>query len=289
MKRNNNKRAAFFVSQLINIFCCCFNRIKKGNPFPFLRLEPAEAMIMEKEALVFLRTPALWIQTAMIGVIIIIYIYNIRLLPAKSLASLRVELPSITAFCNVAFISFIVTAAALRFGFPSISMERNALFLILASPCSKERYMKVKFWTSAIPLCLLALVLASTSSWLFETVPVITITVIADTVLLAMAIASLALMFGATYANLNSADFAEIPSGWGGMIFMISSAFVAAVFLAIQAYPFYMHFLVTSSIYVPDTWAKLKTAFCIISSLTLLLVIIKVARKRAVKELSKLA
>jgi ABC-2 type transport system permease protein len=253
-----------------------------------LRLRPAEAMIMEKEALVFLRTPALWIQTAMIGVIIMIYIYNIRLLPAKSLASLRVELPSITAFCNIAFISFIVTAAALRFGFPSISMERNALFLIMSSPCSRGRYLKVKFWTSAIPLCLLALILATTSSYLFETVPLITFIVTGDTILMALAIASLALMFGVTYGNLNSADFAEIPSGWGGMIFMISSAMLSAVFLAIQAYPFYIHFLISSSIYVPDSIERLKVLFCIISSVILPLGVIYFARKRAINELPKL-
>ena len=223
-------------------------------------------MIFQKEALIFLRTPALWIQTAMIGVIILIYIYNIRLLPAKSLASLRTELPAITAFCNVAFIAFIVTAAALRFGFPSISMERNALFLILASPFSKRRYIRIKYLTSAIPLGLLALILAGSSCYLFETSAILTITVVTDTLILSLAISSMALMFGSVYGNLNSPDFAEIPSGWGGMIFMVTSTLITAGFLVLQAYPFYIYFLVTSSIFRPEFTENLTVASCLIAS-----------------------
>jgi len=253
-----------------------------------LKLTCGETVILKKEVLIFLRTPALWIQTAMIFVIILIYIYNIQLLPAKSLASLKAELPSITAFCNIAFITFIVTAAALRFGFPSVSMERNALALILASPCSDKNYIKVKFLASALPLMLLALLLSTTSSYLFESATLVTITVILDTLLLAVTITSFALMFGVIYGNLNSADFTEIPSGFGGMIFMIWSSVFTIVFLGLQAYPFYMHFLTTSSIYVMNAPEKVTVVMAMISSIALCFTSLYFSMKKAVKNLGDL-
>ena len=209
----------------------------------------ATLRLIEKEICIFTRTPAIWTQTALLGVIVIIYVYNIHLLPAESLANLRADLPSITAFFNVAFIGFIITAAALRFGFPLISMEGRALFLIMASPIKRETYLSIKFWCSAFPLAILGVILAAASCYMLETTVLVTSVIAIDVCLLAMGISALALLFGTVYADLRAHNFAEIPSGWGGMLFMTVATVYIAIFLACQAYPCYIHFLGTTSLY----------------------------------------
>ena len=228
---------------------------------------PAISRLIEKEMFIFTRTPAIWTQTALLAVIVIIYVYNIHLLPAESLANLRADLPSIAAFCNVAFIGFIITAAALRFGFPLISMEGRALYLILASPLSPEAYLAVKYWSSAIPLSLLALLLAATSCYLLETTLLVTIVIAIDVVLLSLGIAGLSLLFGTIYADLRAHNFAEIPSGWGGMLFMTLATLFIALFLLCQAYPCYLHFLATTSLYKVTSSDMTVAAACLVLSL----------------------
>ena len=231
------------------------------------RSNQATARMIEKEVLIFLRTPAIWTQVALLSVIVVIYLYNIHLLPADSLSNLRADLPSITAFCNIAFIGFITTAAALRFGFPAVSMEGRALFLILVSPLSTEAYLRVKYWTSAVPLTALAVMLAVTSSILLDTSPLITALVIVDVTLLSLGISSLALLLGTVYADIEAHNFAEIPSGWGGMLFMLASMVFIGVFLAFQAYPFYLHFLTSTSLYQLKQGEIVTMAACFVLSL----------------------
>jgi len=231
--------------------------------------DAATRRLVEKEWLLFLRTPAIWTQTALLLVIVVIYVYNLHLLPAASLAELRSDLPAIMAFCNVAFIACIVTAAALRFGFPAVSMEGRALRLIAASPVPPEDYLAVKFWSSAVPLVGLAATLAAASALMLETDGVVAVVVAIDAVVLALAIAALALFFGTVYADLRAQNVAEIPSGWGGMLFMVAAVVMTAAFLAVQAYPCYWYFLLTTSVLRPSAAQQMAIVGCLLGSLVL--------------------
>ena len=56
--------------------------------------------------------------------IVIVYGYNLSILPLKDLASLYSgEINDIMVYLNGSFIGFILASIAMRFVFPSISME----------------------------------------------------------------------------------------------------------------------------------------------------------------------
>ncbi|MBI3893440.1 MAG: hypothetical protein HY303_18130 [Candidatus Wallbacteria bacterium] len=199
--------------------------------------------LIEKDVKVFVRSPVLWTQFLLMLVIVAIYIYNVYLLPLSELGYVHPMFPDILCFLNIGFVAFIVVACALRFGYPAVSMEGSVFYRIHASPLPLERYLWIKFWMNFLPLQAIALLLVIVSDALLGVRQAIFWLSIADSVLVTLAVSALAIGFGAYYRNFKAENFAQIPSGFGGMVFMVACMAFVLVFLGLQAYPMYLYYL----------------------------------------------
>ncbi|MBI4872471.1 MAG: hypothetical protein HY814_13005 [Candidatus Riflebacteria bacterium] len=200
--------------------------------------------ILEKDVKVFIRSPVLWTQFLLMVVIVAIYIYNVYLLPLGELAIVHPLLPDFLSFLNIGFIAFIVVACALRFGYPAVSMEGSVFYRIHASPLSLQTYVWIKFWSNFVPLLLIALILVCVSDALLGVRPGIFVLGVLDAALVTLVVSALAIVFGAQYRNFRAENFAQIPSGFGGMVFMVTSLAFVVVFLLLQAYPMWAYYTV---------------------------------------------
>lgn len=203
-------------------------------------LPPWLAQLVAKDLRVLAREPVVWTQLALMGVIVLIYFYNLYLLPIDELESLEKGLRGAIGFANCAFMGFLLVAAALRFGFPAVSMEGEAFLVVHTSPLGMRRYFLGKLLVNTAPLLILGLALAGLAHGLLQPPWPVVVLGYLDALALAVAVAWQAVAFGAVFRNLRATNFSHLPSGPGGIGYLVASMTFVLVFVAMQAYPYWV-------------------------------------------------
>jgi ABC-2 type transport system permease protein len=133
----------------------------------------------------------------------------------------------------------VLASIAARFIFPSVSLEGRTLWLLRSSPLSVHQLLWAKFWVGTLPLLILALAIVTITNSLLEVsefmmwVSTLTIT------LMTFGLAGLAMGFGTLFPQFETENAAQIPTSFGGLLFMMASvALIAAVVIA-EARPVY--------------------------------------------------
>ena len=251
----------------------------------FARVPVQLRSILAKDVRVFYRSPVLWTQVMLMVVIMVIYVYNIYLLPLNSIRGLTPIFVEWLAFPNIGFVAFVVVALALRFGFPAVSMEGPGFYLIHSSPVGISRYVRIKFWSNFVPLLIVSLALVITSDLMLQVRSTMFWVSLFDALLFSLVIAALALAYGAVYHDFRRVSVSEIPSSFGGMVFMVATLIVIVVVMCMQAVPFW--YLTVNALSVAALgWGTLAlTAGCGLASVATCLGITVYALRHATRVL----
>lgn len=124
--------------------------------------------MFRKEAKLFLRDSAEWSQFFMVGALIVVYLYNFKVLPLDRSPMPTQYISNLIAFTNIGLSGFLAASLASRFVYPCISGERGAFYLISSSPLSLGRYLWYKYLFYFPPFTLLTLVLILVSNTLLQ-------------------------------------------------------------------------------------------------------------------------
>ncbi|MCX5900944.1 MAG: hypothetical protein NTX06_09465, partial [Proteobacteria bacterium] len=108
-----------------------FNRLLNAVLSP---LTPPLRAIVDKDIRSFLRDAAQWSQLFILLAIIVIYLYNFSVLPLEKSPIPTRQLQNILSFLNLGLAGFVITAVAVRFAFPAISLEGESFWIIKSSP-----------------------------------------------------------------------------------------------------------------------------------------------------------
>jgi ABC-2 type transport system permease protein len=98
-----------------------------------------------------------------------------------------------------------------------------------------------KYWVGTIPLLVLALVLTGLTNVLLKVSPFMMTVSLAAIVGLTLAIAAMALGFGALYPQFETENAAQIPTSFGGLVFMILSVGLVGGVVFLEARPVYLY------------------------------------------------
>ncbi len=195
--------------------------------------------LVAKEIRVFFRDATQWSQLVLLGVLVVVYVYNIQVLPLYSGEQLSFLLINVISFLNLGLAGFVVAAIAARFVFPAMSLEGRMLWLLRSSPMDVRAVFWSKFWVGSIPLLAVALPLIVATNLILDASPFVlwlsTLTMVGVT----FAMSALALGFGALYPNFETENVAEIPTSFGGLIFMMAAVTYLAVLIALEGWPVY--------------------------------------------------
>ena len=206
---------------------------------PFRNATPATRELVEKEIRVFFRDATQWSQLILLGVLVVVYVYNITQLPLYTGERVSFLLINVVSFLNLGLAGFVVAAIAARFVFPAMSIEGRMMWLLRSSPLRIRNLFWAKYWVGTIPLLVVALPLIVITNILMEASTFIlvltTITMIGAT----FALTSLALGLGALYPNYETENVAEIPTSFGGLLFMMSAVLYLGVVVIVEAWPVY--------------------------------------------------
>ena len=87
----------------------------------------------------------------------VVYVYNIRVLPLYSGEQVSFFLINLVSFLNLGLAGFVVAAIAARFVFPAMSLEGRMLWLLRSSPLKVRTLFWTKYWVGTVPLLAVAL------------------------------------------------------------------------------------------------------------------------------------
>ncbi len=185
-------------------------------------LGPLKRELVLKELRVFMRDSTQWSQLVLLGVLLVVYVANVRYLPLSG-PGMTTMLRNLIPFLNLALAGFVLASIAARFVFPSISLEGRALWLLQSSPLPMRDLLWAKFWVGAIPLIGLAMVLVGCTNLLLGVQQFVHLVSLAGILALVFPLTALALSYGAFYPRFDTENAAQIPTSFGGLLFMMTS------------------------------------------------------------------
>jgi ABC-2 type transport system permease protein len=205
---------------------------------PLLRiLPPSKREFILKDLRLFFRDNTQWSQLILLGVLMMVYLFNIKSLPLHTGERVPFRLVTLISFLNLGLAGFVLAAVAARFIFPGISLEGRQMWLLRSSPLDARAMLWSKYWMGTVPLLVLALIITVFTNSLLHASTFMMYVAVGTIVLYTMAASSLALSFGALYPQFGSENAAQIPTSFGGLVYMMSSLSLLALIIMIEAIP----------------------------------------------------
>jgi ABC-2 type transport system permease protein len=201
------------------------------------RLSPSRREFVLKDLRIFFRDTQQWSQLILLAVLLIVYLFNIKSLPLFSGEKTPVFLVTLLVFLNQGLAGFVLSAIAARFIFPAVSLEGKQMWLLRSSPLDLRALLWSKYWTGTLPLLVLAVSITAGTNLLLRASGFMMALSLGTVVLLTFAISSLALAFGALYPRFDTENSAQIPTGIGGLMFMMTAIVLLGAVISIEAWP----------------------------------------------------
>jgi ABC-2 type transport system permease protein len=192
---------------------------------------------LKKDIKIFFRDSTQWSQIFILTALIIVYLFNVKNLPIQSEA-----VKNLISFLNLGLAGFIVAAVAIRFVFPTTSLESGCIWLIACAPVDYKSFLIEKFFLFLFPLLLIAEVLIYFSNVLLGVDTFMMVLGLVTMFFITIAITALGVGMGAMYPKFNFKSSAEIASSTGGVLYMILSLTYIGVVIVLEAYPVYSYF-----------------------------------------------
>ncbi len=200
-------------------------------------LPVAKREFVLKDVKLFFRDTTQWSQLILLAVLVVVYLFNIRALPLHRGEEVGFFYVTLVSFLNLGLAGFVLASIAARFIFPAISLEGRHMWLLRSSPLDLRALLWSKYWVGTVPLLVLALLLTGLTNVLLQVRPFMMIVGMVTICGLTCAIAALALGFGALYPQFETENAAQIPTSFGGLVFMMATIALlgAVIFLLWQA------------------------------------------------------
>jgi ABC-2 type transport system permease protein len=202
---------------------------------------PSTRGLVAKEIRVFFRDTTQWSQLILLGVLVAVYVYNITVLPLYTGEQVSFLLINAVSFLNLGLAGFVVAAIAARFVFPAMSIEGRMMWLMRSSPIDVRTIFWSKYWVGTIPLLVVSLPLIVGTNLVLDASPFILVLTTVTMVGITFALTSLALGLGALYPNYETENVAEIPTSFGGLLFMMVAITYLAGVVILEAWPVYFY------------------------------------------------
>jgi len=192
-----------------------------------------------KDLRLFFRDTTQWSQLILLAALVFVYLFNIRALPLFRGEQVPFFQISVISFLNLGLAGFVLSAIAARFVFPAVSLEGRQMWLLRSSPLDLRALLWSKYWVGTLPLLVLALLITVLTNVLLRATPFMMGVGVGTIVLLTLAIAALALAFGTLYPQFETENAAQIPTSFGGLVFMMATIALLAIVIVIESVPVY--------------------------------------------------
>jgi ABC-2 type transport system permease protein len=218
-----------------------------------------------KEIKTFLRDQTQWSQLFLIAALIVIYIYNFKVLPLEKSPIKTIYLQNLFSFLNMGLALFVLTAVTARFAYPAVSQEREAFWLVKSSPISLKTFLWIKFFIYYLPLLILTEILIVATNILLQVTPFMMALSTITVFFLVPGIVAMGIGLGAAYPDFKAENPNQTVTSFGGLVFMIVCAGYIGLVIVIEAGPVYNLFMadIRGKTPTPLTWIWIIGSFTV--------------------------
>lgn len=202
-----------------------------------LPLSTVRRHLLVKDLKVFLRDVSQWSQLLLLVALMLVYLYNFRVLDLERIPYMSGFLKNIYAFLNLAMAGFVMSTVAVRFVFPSVSAEGAAFWIIRTAPMSLRDFLWSKFWTGLVPVLVMTEILIVVGNNLLGVDPFLKWLSAIAIVFWSFALVGLAAGLGARYPRFAADNASQIAGSYGGVAFMILAVLFIIVNIVLLGWP----------------------------------------------------
>jgi len=202
-----------------------------------LPLSPVRKQLLVKDLKIFLRDVSQWSQLLLLLALVLIYLYNFRVLDLGRIPYMSGFVKNVYALLNLGMSGFILATVAVRFVFPMVSAEGRAFWLIRKSPVGMHDFLWSKFWTGLVPVLLLTETLTVSANELLDVDPFLKSVAAVAILFLSFALVGLATGLGARYPRFTADNPSEVSGSYGGVAFMVIAVLVVIAIIALVGWP----------------------------------------------------
>jgi len=236
--------------------------------------------VLVKDIKTLFRDPTQWSQLFLVAALIIMYLFSIQSIPAST-----DFLRDVTAFLNLGLTGFVIAALAVRFIFPTTSIEGQAYWIIFTSPLSVREFLWGKFFIYLVPIILLGELLIVASNILLGVQPFMMVLSTVTVFLFALSLTALGVGLGAVYPRFFYENAAQIAAGFGGIIYMIIGLIYIGLSIVIEARPVYVYF---REQLVPGTYEYTSFIISVLLLIVLNLAVFIIPMRLGVRSLTRM-
>ena len=201
-----------------------------------LPLSTVRRQLLIKDLKIFLRDVSQWSQLLLLMALVLVYLYNFRVLDLERIPYMTAVVKNLYAFVNLGMAGFVMATVAVRFVFPAVSSEGAAFWIIRTSPVSLRDFLWSKFWTGLVPVLVLTEVLTIAGNEFLGVDPFVKVMAALAIVFMSFALVGLAIGLGARYPRFD-ADPTQVAGSYGGVAFMIQAVLFVIVMIGLLGWP----------------------------------------------------
>ena len=201
-----------------------------------LPLSTVRRQLLIKDLKIFLRDVSQWSQLLLLLALVLLYLYNFRVLDLSKIPYMSGFVKNIYGFVNLGMAGFVMATVAVRFAFPAVSAEGSAFWIIRTSPITLHDFLWSKFWTAFAPVLVLTEVLTIAANEFLGVDPFLKVVTALAIVLMTLALVGLAVGLGARYPRFG-ADPSQVAGSYGGVAFMMQAVLFVLVMIGLIGWP----------------------------------------------------
>jgi len=229
-----------------------------------LPLSPVRRQLLVKDVKIFLRDVSQWVQLLPLLALVLLYLYNFRVLDLDRIPYMSGFVKNVYAFINLGMAGFVMATVAVRFVFPAVSAEGSAFWIIRTSPISMHDFLWSKFWTALFPVLVFTEALTIAANQLLGVDPFLKAVAATTIFALTFALVGLACGLGARYPRFN-ADATQAAGSYGGVMFMIAAVALIIVSIVFVGWPSSMYLMAQTGRFsyrlTPERYAMIVVSF----------------------------
>jgi ABC-2 type transport system permease protein len=193
--------------------------------------------LLVKDLKLFLRDVSQWSQLLLLLALVLVYLYNFRVLDLDKIPYMSGMVKNVYAFVNLAMAGLVMATVCARFVFPAVSAEGAAFWIIRTAPISLSSFLWSKFWTGLLPVFGLTEGLTVAANALLGIDPLLRIVSAVAVFFMALALVGLATGLGARYPRFNAENPSQVAGSYGGVAFMILAVLFMILLIVFIGWP----------------------------------------------------
>jgi ABC-2 type transport system permease protein len=202
-----------------------------------LPLSPVSRHLLLKDLKIFLRDVSQWSQLLLLFALVLVYLYNFRVLDLERIPYMSGVIKNVYAFVNLAMAGLVMSTVCARFVFPAVSAEGSAFWIIRTAPISLRAFLWSKFWIGLLPVFLLTEGLTIAANHFLGIDPFLRGVAAVTVLFMSLAMVGLATGLGARYPRFNADNPSQVAGSYGGVAFMIAAVLFMIVLIALVGWP----------------------------------------------------